>query len=311
MLADRDRVGNENISYSNGLVNQKHLSCCYTNAQGFRSKFSELLLRFQSAQWDIIAVTETWLMADILDSELCLPGMSLLRHDRLTRGGGALLYHRSEFQCEIVIPSVSTPDTLWCRLKLSKHDDCLIGVVYRSPSSTESTNDTLLRTMSHFLSLKFSHILIMGDFNCPNLNKTMACHPVFQHHFKQIIDSHPLYNHVKAPTRFGNSETSSILDLVLTNEELMVESIDISTPLGRSDHAVLIFKYICYASIARTPENNTRVITDYTALLNLARSTQWISPGDVRDPLVSLKTFTDNLTNVIASVTKVVNESTV
>ncbi|VDP82927.1 unnamed protein product [Echinostoma caproni] len=144
MLADRDGVGNESTSHSKGHLHQTHLTCCYTNAQVLRSKFSELVLRFQSSQWDIIAATETWLTDDILDSELGLPGMSLLRRDRPTRGGGVLLYHRSDRQCDAVDPPVSAPDTIWCQLKLLKHDDCLVGVVYRSPSSTETANDTLL-----------------------------------------------------------------------------------------------------------------------------------------------------------------------
>uniref|UniRef100_A0A183B792 Ig-like domain-containing protein n=1 Tax=Echinostoma caproni TaxID=27848 RepID=A0A183B792_9TREM len=77
---------------------------------GLLSKFSELVLRFQSSQWDIIAVTETWLTDDILDSELGLPGMSLLRRDRPTRSGCVLLYHRSDLQCNAVDPPVSAPD---------------------------------------------------------------------------------------------------------------------------------------------------------------------------------------------------------
>ncbi|VDP89799.1 unnamed protein product [Echinostoma caproni] len=229
MLADRNRVSNESTSHPKGLPHQTHLSFCYTNAQGLRSKFSELVLRFQSSQWDIIAVTETWLTNDILDSELCLPGMSLLRRDHPTRGGGVLLYHQNDLQCDAVDPPVSAPDTIWCKLKLSKHDDCLVGVVYHSPSSTESANDTFVRAMLQVLSAKFSHILIVGDFNCPHLDQTLTSHLSFQSQFKQLIDSHPLYNHMKEPTRFRNLATSS-MDLVLTNEELMVESIGL-TPL--------------------------------------------------------------------------------
>ncbi|VDP69817.1 unnamed protein product [Echinostoma caproni] len=107
--------------------------------------------------WDIIAVTESWSTDDILDSELGLPGMSLIRLDRPTGEGRVLLYPRSDLQCDVVNPPVSALDTIWCIL--SKRDDFLIGMVYRSPSSTESANDTLLRAMSQVLSAEFNHIL--------------------------------------------------------------------------------------------------------------------------------------------------------
>ncbi|VDP90861.1 unnamed protein product [Echinostoma caproni] len=125
------------------------------------------------ARWDIIAVTENWLTDDILRSELGLPGMSLLRRDRLTRGGGVPLYNRSDLQCDAVDPPVSAPDAIWCKLKLSKHAGCLVGVVYRSPPFTESANDTLLQAMSQFLSAKFSHILIAAGFTSDELEEAL------------------------------------------------------------------------------------------------------------------------------------------
>ncbi|VDP77059.1 unnamed protein product [Echinostoma caproni] len=62
--------------------------------------------------WDIIAVTETWLTDDILDSELGLPGMSLLRRDRPTCEGGVLLYHRGDLQCDTVDPAVTAQEKI-------------------------------------------------------------------------------------------------------------------------------------------------------------------------------------------------------
>ncbi|VDP77093.1 unnamed protein product [Echinostoma caproni] len=101
--------GNEFTSHPKELLYQKHLTYCYTNAQGFPSMSSELVLvlRSQSSQWDIIAVAETWLKDDILDSELCLPVMYLLRRHRPTLGGGVPLYH-----CDEVDSPVSAPDTI-------------------------------------------------------------------------------------------------------------------------------------------------------------------------------------------------------
>ncbi|VDP79046.1 unnamed protein product [Echinostoma caproni] len=135
-------------------------------------------LRCRTGRWDLIAVTETWLTTDILDSELRLPDMELLRRDRPTRGGGVLLYYHNSLQCEQMECLFAASATLWCKLKLTQHDIGLIGLVYRPPSSADSSNETLLQTMSYFSSLNFTHVLIMGNFNCPKLsNMATSCMP--------------------------------------------------------------------------------------------------------------------------------------
>ncbi|VDP94243.1 unnamed protein product, partial [Echinostoma caproni] len=108
MAADSEEVGQDINSNPIGFLHRKYLNCYHTNAQGLFSKFPELNFRFISGQWDIIAITETWLTADIPDSELSLPGMSLLQCDRPTRGGGVLLYYRKDLDCEQIHPPVST-----------------------------------------------------------------------------------------------------------------------------------------------------------------------------------------------------------
>ena len=50
-----------------------------------------------------------------------------------------------------------------------------------------------------------------------------------------------LFQHVKQPTRYREGETSNILDLILTNEEGMIDTIDHYPGLGKSDHECLVF----------------------------------------------------------------------
>ena len=47
------------------------------------------------------------------------------------------------------------------------------------------------------------------------------------------------YQHVNEPTRGRGSDKPSVLDLVLSNEEGMVDSVDIEAPLGASDHGLI------------------------------------------------------------------------
>lgn len=45
-----------------------------------------------------------------------------------------------------------------------------------------------------------------------------------------------MFQHITKPTRFREGNESSILDLILTNEETMVDEIEYLTGPGSSDH---------------------------------------------------------------------------
>ncbi|VDP94823.1 unnamed protein product [Echinostoma caproni] len=109
-LADHNTVG------STKPLHPDQLYCFYTNSKYFHDNFSEVEVRCQIGQWRIIVVTETWLTTDILDSELRLPGMTVLRRDRPTRGGGVLLYFSRKLQFEAIDYTSASPDSLWCKV---------------------------------------------------------------------------------------------------------------------------------------------------------------------------------------------------
>ena len=95
---------------------------------------------------------------------------------------------------------------------------------------------------------RHTQLLIMGDFNLPHLHRR-ADHPTYtlDHKFRELLAIFPLYNHVFDYTRKRGLEQPSILDLVLTSEATAIEMIDYQAPLGRSDHLVLAFEYVCSA----------------------------------------------------------------
>ena len=50
-----------------------------------------------------------------------------------------------------------------------------------------------------------------------------------------------LYQHITKPTRIRHGQETSILDLVITNEEGMVEDMEYISQLGKIDHTVICF----------------------------------------------------------------------
>ncbi|CAH8547563.1 unnamed protein product, partial [Dicrocoelium dendriticum] len=240
--------------------------------------------------------------------------MSVIRNDRPSRGGGVALYYRDYLKCEALTEnSLVIPDALFCRLHLAgrdvgsqkKSDACLLAVIYRPPNSSADSDNILLNALRYAVSQKYSHYLIMGDFNVPSIASMSPNGPSFKSKLLEFMDMAVLYNHVHRPTRHRGSNKPSLLDLILTNEELMVESVAYDPPLGRSDHSVLTFGYVCYASIVAKESETQRTITDYYKLRSLAATVDWDlqTHSSANDAWNELK---DKINWVIQSASKVV-----
>ncbi len=57
-----------------------------------------------------------------------------------------------------------------------------------------------------------------------------------------------LYQHIPEYTPYREGQISSLLDLILTNEEGMVSNIQYVSPLCKSDHVCLLFNTNLYSS---------------------------------------------------------------
>ena len=83
-------------------------------------------------------------------------------------------------------------------------------------------------------------ILIMGDFNYPDINwLSLTADNKGNKFIKLILDCY-LEQQVHLPTRSNN-----ILDLVLTSEVAIKEDICVLPPISNSDHNVLIWSTDC------------------------------------------------------------------
>ena len=105
--------------------------------------------------------------------------------------------------------------------------------------------------MSSAQQQKHSHLLILGDFNYPEIEwtdgplKTKLPSTVID--FLDTMDDAFLTQHVKFPTRYRQNQKSHTLDLIFTNEPDMIENITPTSSLGKSDHICITFQLKCYA----------------------------------------------------------------
>ena len=115
---------------------------------------------------------------------------------------------------------------VWATVKLKGPDKLIIGVVFRSPSSCETQNQRLLKTLNEAVGgddEEYSHVFIMGDFNCPERDWAIKNMSVTEHHpandFLNMTKDYFLHQHVKHPTHYHGLQLANILDLIFMNEK--------------------------------------------------------------------------------------------
>lgn len=251
------------------------LNCFYMNARSLINKRDELELYVKSENPDIIGVTETWALDSIEDSELSLEGYTMLRKDRIIGeklcGGGILLYFINSVSVEVRedLEDKQLPESLWCNIEIGG-EKTLVGVCYRPDGGNKLLDEALYNTLTKASAEK---LLIMGDFNFPELHwdkpETLeAAHP-----FMKCINDNFLIQVVDEPTRGKN-----VLDLVFTTEENMIENLTVGEPFGTSDHLIVRWTFVACKEIVKIGrENKTKDFfnADYDQMRNYAKTIEW------------------------------------
>ena len=83
------------------------------------------------------------------------------------QGRGSVLYVKASLQSLQV--KIKT-ESVWCSVKLHNNDSLLVGSVYRSPNAPDSDNEKVMLMINEVMQTKHSHLLIMGDFNFPEID---------------------------------------------------------------------------------------------------------------------------------------------
>ena len=241
----------------NTYTNVEGIKCFYTNADSLRNKMSELRTIVSNNKPQLIAITEVKaknFRFDVKDVELQIPGYEIYKSDMSSNSDrGCILYiHKSLNPCYVQHKG-TYKDAVWCEVGLINNDKLLVGCLYRSPNIQENDNLTFNKMINTTLEERtYSHLLMVGDFNLPDINWNTWTAPSDNiedknNIFLEILRDHYLYQHTDKPTRGRGTQKSNIIDLVLTNEEDMISDMEFWSPLGLSDHCMLVFKYNCYS----------------------------------------------------------------
>ena len=238
------------------------LKCMYTNADSLSNKMNELRSLVYLEKPHIIAITEVKPKnyKDITLTDFNLEGYEIHSVNVTKRQGrGIIIYAHNSLKVNDIELCVNYEESCWIELCLNKSDKMLLGCIYRSDSGTQENNLNLMKILQHAISLEYSHYLLVGDFNYNHISwenwTTTKSTSSNEYLFLECIRDLFLFQHVTRPTRYRADNQPSTIDLIMSNEENMIGEIAYYSPLGLSDHSVLVFDYHCYLK----PENISRM----------------------------------------------------
>ena len=223
-----------------------------TNAQSLINKMDVMEVRVRDQKPKVISVTETWGKEWIKDGILDLKGYKMYRNDRnMKRGGGSISYISNDLEHRECKPlnGQNFESSSWCWINEEGGKKILVGSIYRSTSSTNNNDKSLLELLDRANEIAGDNrVLIMGDFNVPKIDwedrDLIAGAKPIESLMLDTINDCFLHQHVREPTRWRNNQAST-LDLVFTKEEEDVRNIEVMPPVGGSDHGIVVGDFVC------------------------------------------------------------------
>ena len=222
------------------------LSFYYTNADNLLFKLDELKVRIQLVSPDILIITEiypkTEKSTDLTEEEFQIDNYTLYRSNVAENSRGVAIYVKNTLSSTVNVELTDHlfTESVWVSIQLSEKDTFLIGGVYRSPQSSTENNDLLLDLLQKAKGANFSNILILGDFNLPDINWELWTTSRSENHlsykFLECLRDNFWEQTIFSPTRWVKDQPGNVLDLCVTDNPEIIKNIEITTRLGNSDH---------------------------------------------------------------------------
>jgi hypothetical protein len=218
-----------------------------------QSKFDEIhTTLITEYQFDIIALSETWLDNSISDALIQLNDYVLYRRDRNRHGGGVLLYvNRSLPSCRRLDLEIDGTEMAWVEVIVDQKK-VLICCCYRPPgqraaeidmfiTNLQSSIDTALYTQS-------DHIFIIGDLNdrCVDWNDDRPVSELGTQ-LKDLVIVNNLYQIITEPTHFTD-HSAYLLDVIITDSPGYMVSHGVMSPISNLHH-LPVFAEISFKTI--------------------------------------------------------------
>ena len=216
---------------------------------------------------------------DDLEKELHIPGYTAIANNKPIRGVMMFIKSSLDPNPTDTLNDFDFDESLWITLKL-EGTLILLGCIYRNTQTNDKEASTLKLTnlLNETKNIKYDKMIITGDFNFPKINWNLPNN--MGGSTETFIDCTQdlfLTQMIKGTTRSRAGHESSILDLLFTNDETSVSSVEHFAPLGLSDHDVLMITL----NFPMPPTNKTQPPrfnfkkANYSALGDFLTQTDW------------------------------------
>ena len=158
-------------------------------------------------------------------------------------GRGLLLYVDKRLKANLIQMKQEYTENLCIEVRGTERA-AIIASIYRSPNSSSTEDENLNKLIKEIDSKESYYKILVGDFNMPSINweryTTTAGLNSTEFKFIETVRDCYLTQHVTEITRQRGEGRGNVLDLIFSNEEEIVEEVNVEAPLGRSDHACTV-----------------------------------------------------------------------
>src|SRR3989441_7267178 len=141
---------------------------------------------------------------------------------RRRSGKDSILFHRDDLYEQ------NFPETVWCNISCNGYNT-LVGVRYRAPNSMQINDEALYSLISR---VSEEVVVIMGDFNFPELDWDRPESINDSHRFIECMSNNFLTQAVDEPTRL-----KKYLDLVLCSDPSLIDNVSVEEPFEKIGRA--------------------------------------------------------------------------
>ena len=191
---------------------------------------------------------------------------------------GICIYSKPHISVTVLDYTYAFQEYIWCSVSPSNGENFLLCCIYRSPSSTDANDLQLYSMLEDVLHSNYRDTIVICDFNFGCIKwdtKSTTMRSVSADLFLDTIGNLFLEQLVNEPTRIRNEQTSSLLDLVMTNNIHFVDEISLQDPIGKSDHVVFNIFVIANTENEIPIERRLYYKGDYDSMRKYFKSIDW------------------------------------
>lgn len=212
-------------------MNSNKFKAAHLNIWSLLPKFNSLKDFILHNEYDIFALSETWLNKSISNDLLHIGGYTLIRKDRGSRGGGVAFYLKDTYGFR-VIDNITDIEQLWIVTTINRNN-VIFGVCYNPPrTNPKQFTDNLEIAISNSVQ-HGDKVFCFGDININlldiSLNSTRYFLSMLESlEFEQVIDE----------ATHTTATNASLLDVIICNDRYVVSDVKVGG-LDISNHALI------------------------------------------------------------------------